>query len=278
LDLTGLKTWNWSDFNGTNLAIQIDTPKGTGSVPGGSPGTVGFDQAGFLIETDGEAAVNCRRTIDPLPLSDFYDPTRLEFVSASIEPDAFSSAGPTPNTEEIYWANLGPLFPGGSVSVEVTFRVLEPPSNTATATDNLASITEATFFCGRPTNEVEAVATTNVLPAGTLGGRLWRDLNSNGVQDGGAETGIAFATVQLTPPTGVDLGAGPGNPITTQTDADGFYLFTGLPATGSYTVTVLTATFPGAPGPTSLTNTALTERTSPASPSFTIRPPGPIRY
>jgi len=86
-----------------------------------------------------------------------------------------------------------------------------------------------------------------VLPAGTIGDYVWRDLDGQGDQDPG-EPGVSGVTVQLTPPAGVDLGAGAGNPITTVTDSSGYYLFTGLPASGSYTVAVLTATLPGGTG------------------------------
>ncbi len=59
---------------------------------------------------------------------------------------------------------------------------------------------------------------------GTLGDRVWNDLDGNGVQDAG-EPGLPGATVTL------NTGA------TTTTDANGYYSFPGLPV-GTYTVTV----------------------------------------
>ncbi len=59
---------------------------------------------------------------------------------------------------------------------------------------------------------------------GSLGDRVWNDVNGNGVQDPD-EPGIPGATVKL------------ANGTTTTTDSNGFYGFSDLPA-GSYTVTV----------------------------------------
>ncbi len=65
-------------------------------------------------------------------------------------------------------------------------------------------------------------------PQGSIGDTIWVDLNGDGVQDAGEE-GIEGATVTLTLPN--------GSTLTTTTDADGKYLFAGLPA-GDYTVAV----------------------------------------
>ena len=73
-------------------------------------------------------------------------------------------------------------------------------------------------------------------PYAEIGDFVWHDINNNGVQDLG-EPGLAGVTVTLTPPSNVDLGNGPGVPINTVTDANGYYLFDTLPA-GQYTVTV----------------------------------------
>ena len=72
---------------------------------------------------------------------------------------------------------------------------------------------------------------------GSIGNQVWLDENGNGVFDAG-EDGVPGVTVILTPPAGVDIGAGPGNPITTTTDANGQYLFNGLPG-GDYTVDIV---------------------------------------
>jgi 5-hydroxyisourate hydrolase-like protein (transthyretin family) len=62
-------------------------------------------------------------------------------------------------------------------------------------------------------------------PPGTIGDRVWEDLDGNGLQDSG-EPGVAGVTVTL-----YDLNYGP--PQTTTTDGFGYYWFTGL-APGRY--------------------------------------------
>ncbi len=85
--------------------------------------------------------------------------------------------------------------------------------------------------------------TDNTVDAGfyqvysVIGNRVWLDLDNDGVQDAN-EDGIANITVQLTPPVGVDIGAGVGVAITTVTDTDGNYIFSGLPVVSGYQVTV----------------------------------------
>ena len=79
--------------------------------------------------------------------------------------------------------------------------------------------------------------------SGSIGDRVWLDEDGDGVQDAG-EDGISNVTVTLTPPSGVDIGAGPSNPITTITDINGHYIFTDIPP-GDYTVAVSTGTLPG---------------------------------
>lgn len=77
---------------------------------------------------------------------------------------------------------------------------------------------------------------------GSIGDTVWNDANNNGLMDLG-DLGLAGVTVSLTPPAGVNLGAGVGVAVTTTTDASGNYLFADLPP-GSYTVTVDESTLP----------------------------------
>jgi len=89
---------------------------------------------------------------------------------------------------------------------------------------------------------------------GSLGDLVWKDTNSNGVQDSG-ETGISGVTVTLKTSAGATV-------ATATTDANGRYLFSQLVA-GSYTVTVsnlptgLTQTF-DLDGKTTANTTAVT--------------------
>ena len=73
-------------------------------------------------------------------------------------------------------------------------------------------------------------------PAGSIGNQLFIDEDDDGMF-GPGDTPITDVTVTITPPMDVDLGAGLGQPIATETGADGTYLFDDLPE-GEYTVTV----------------------------------------
>ncbi|WP_196777744.1 SdrD B-like domain-containing protein, partial [Lentzea aerocolonigenes] len=75
-----------------------------------------------------------------------------------------------------------------------------------------------------------------VPPVGSVGDRVWTDADGDGVQDAG-EPGVPGVTVELFA-AGPDGQAGTGDDVslgTKTTDANGAYLFTGLPA-GSYFV------------------------------------------
>lgn len=73
-----------------------------------------------------------------------------------------------------------------------------------------------------------------------VGDTVYEDLNNNGVREAG-EPGIQGVTVILTPEAGVNLGSGPGQPVSTTTDFNGSYLFTSL-ISGAYTIDVVAPT------------------------------------
>ena len=77
-------------------------------------------------------------------------------------------------------------------------------------------------------------------PSGSIGDLVFFDNSASGtlgVFDPGVDAGIPAILVTLTPPAGLDLGNGVGVAITTTTDANGNYLFEGLPA-GTYSLSV----------------------------------------
>ncbi|WP_170184057.1 SdrD B-like domain-containing protein [Glutamicibacter uratoxydans] len=69
---------------------------------------------------------------------------------------------------------------------------------------------------------------------GELGDRVWRDANSDGIQDS-SESGLAGAVVNLLDAEGNAVTDASGTPVTTTTDDNGNYAFTGL-ALGEYIV------------------------------------------
>jgi uncharacterized repeat protein (TIGR01451 family) len=240
LNVTAARSWGWTNF-GTNLTVQLVSGRS-----GNNTGQLSVDAVGFRVETDGTVGeASGDNTLDPVRLEDLFDTTRLSFLSAD---PALTSLTTNGTTGRLYWDNVGPIYPGGTATATVQFAVLEPPGNVATPTTNRAVITNATYRSGLPANSATSDVVSAVAPAGRIGDFVWRDLNANGIQDGGAETGIAGVSVVLTPPPGVDIGNGAGNPITNVTDSTGYYLFNGLTESGDYTVTVLTATLPGGSG------------------------------
>ena len=181
-------------------------------------------------------------TLQPVPLQDTYDTNKLEFVSAIPVQNNVTANG---SVGYISWDDIGPIYPGGTSTVALLFNVLEPPNNSSNMVTNTAMTVNAKFQNGWNSNNATDEVVTVTLPTGSIGDFVWRDIDGLGDQNGGAETGIANVSVVLTPPASVDLGNGAGNPITNVTDRNGGYLFEGLPASGNYTVTVLTATLPG---------------------------------
>lgn len=101
--------------------------------------------------------------------------------------------------------------------------------------DNIDSDVDATGTSQVVTLIADQVNTTvdaglrRTTAGAAIGDFVWYDLNKNGVQDGGSEIGVPGVTVVLYT-TANTVAA------TTTTDASGFYLFTGLPASTNYTV------------------------------------------
>ena len=140
----------------------------------------------------------------------------------------------TDGTETWPWATSNSVIvvPPLTFQVEVDDPITtNPVLNTGYFKDNNV------FPGGTSSNEVETKL------GGSIGDYVWYDADGEGDQDVSESAIGAGVVITLTPPAGVDLGAGAGNPITTTTDANGLYSFQGL-AAGTYTVTLDTATLP----------------------------------
>lgn len=84
---------------------------------------------------------------------------------------------------------------------------------------------------GTETEVATDTVTTPLSGVNSLGNFVWRDLDRDGIQDGGAETGIANIGVTLYADTDGDGVLDVGEPLvgTTSTDTNGAYLFSSLP-------------------------------------------------
>jgi uncharacterized repeat protein (TIGR01451 family) len=255
-DITGVGPgagggWQWSNFTTPGSVRLILEADKSGS---GTATFVYIDSLGFRVTTNqicgGDSPSS---TINPLPLTDTFNAAQLEFVSADPAQTSVNTGGTSPyaNTGTIYWNNLGPLYAGGTETVAVTFRVKD--GTFGQMLTNTATVDNAFFSNGKPTNDAEDDAVTTINRTARIGDTVWNDNGlgggtpGNGVQDGG-EVGIPGVTVELratTPVTidGVTYAAG-SVIMTAVTDAHGEYLFIGLPD-ATYTVTVDNTSLPG---------------------------------
>ncbi len=245
IPMTGAFAWAWTDF-ATNYSVNLIAAKNAG---GAGTGWVQVDAVGFRIQSDQTTGVaDALNTLQPVPLTDQYDADLMEFVSAVPPPSSAATNGDWPDTTgTLTWSDVGPIYPGGTSTVAVTFKLREPHFSTETEAINAAWVTNALILSGLPANAATSTVSEILAPAATLGDYVWRDLNGDGIQNE-TNMGIAGVAVSLTPPAGIDLGNGPGAAITNVTDAAGYYLFESIPATGVYTVRVATATLPGGSG------------------------------
>jgi hypothetical protein len=241
----GLTAWDWTDFQAGNPWQVILTAD---KVNADDNTTVQIDAVAFHVTGDQAAGgPTAAEKLQPVPLTDTYDPTQLEYVSA--DPTPTSAAAGT-----LSWSDIGPIYPGGTKQVTVTFKALEPvngtPNTQNTTTDNYAEVTGAYFQDGSAANDANDTVTITVNPAGTIGDLIWRDVNGNTTYDAGTDTGIPGVTVYLYDDSGTTpnvYDAGDALLATATTDATGAYLFEGLTGT-DYNVVVDPATLPGGSG------------------------------
>ncbi len=258
-DVTRSAAWNWADITTNKYCVEVLSHS-----TGGNKGIILLDAVGLQVTSDQTSGAGVgSTTLNPVPLTDTFDTRLLQFVSASETPASVATNGATGT---LFWNNVGPLYPGGGKTVTVTFRGIEPPNNAAAVVTNSAAVTNAFFSNGRPSNQAYDQAVTNLLPTGVIGDFVWRDQNRDGLTNG--ESGMSNVKVVLTPPAGVDAGAGIGVSLTNTTDRNGYYLFTGLASTGRYVVAVLTSSLPNRGAGVTNTYTEMNGTNSPNSVTY----------
>ncbi len=245
-------TWSWSDFNGSSLGIYLETFKA-----GNPGGHLNLDAAGFRVTSDSPCVVGAPSDVmTSVPLTDTYDTSLLRFVSASPSQSSINTT-----TGVITWTNVGPLDPGQSANVQVTFLAL--PTTSSFTVTNSACVSGATFSDGQLVNNACANVTRRFTPTGVISGAVWNDLpwrgwyTSTTTGYSGTDQFIPGITVTLYacvdeadgvtllyPPStlgqGCNGGSNKGVFTPTQsllTGPNGEYAFTGL-ANGFYYVTV----------------------------------------
>jgi len=127
------------------------------------------------------------------------------------------------------------MAPSASVTYScVTTNVTGPVQNVAVASGTAPD--QSTPTDSDPSTVLAVAA------SGLIGDTVWYDANDNGVQDAG-ELGIAGAKVRIENLDGADIFSATATTSSKLTDANGKYLFSGLPA-GNYKVHVVIGDVP----------------------------------
>jgi serine-aspartate repeat-containing protein C/D/E len=124
--------------------------------------------------------------------------------------------------DDVTIGTIPSLAIGASVTLTSTFSVTGDRTNIATATGD-------TPDGGTVSDDDDAVV--HIEQRGSIGDRVWEDMNYNGIQDPG-EPGLANFVVSLLDASGNPTG------LSMNTDANGNYLFSNL-AAGDYRIQVL---------------------------------------
>ncbi len=170
LDLTANRTWLLSDFATGSDLVELYLAGQKGTSPSGK---IGVDAALFVVTTNKTDCGGEDGVIATLPITDTFDSSRLQFVSAdpaaSVRVDA---AKPQPNGL-ITWNEAGPLLPGETVGLAVTFKALA--TVVAPGTTNTAYANAAYFSNGRRLNKVNSSAQVPINASFQISGKTWID-------------------------------------------------------------------------------------------------------
>jgi uncharacterized repeat protein (TIGR01451 family) len=158
-------SWDWSLFNGNTLGCFLESYRGTGA----TDGHIDLDAAGYRITSDAPCvAGDPDDAITSVPLTDTYtyDTSLLQFVSASPPQSGINTTAGV-----ITWTNVGPIDPGQTANIQVTFRAL--PRTSSFLITNTACVSGATFSDGQPVNDACGSVTNLFTPTGIISGVVW---------------------------------------------------------------------------------------------------------
>ncbi|HOU12344.1 MAG TPA: SdrD B-like domain-containing protein [Anaerolineae bacterium] len=170
LDLTANRTWLLTDFASGSDLVELYLAGQKGTSPSGK---IGVDAAVFVVTTDKTDCGGEDGVIATLPITDTFDSSKLQFVSAdpaaSVRVD---TSKPQPNGL-ITWNEVGPLMPGETMGLAVTFKALATVA--APGTTNTAYANAAYFSNGRKLNQVNSSAQVPILASFQISGKTWID-------------------------------------------------------------------------------------------------------
>jgi hypothetical protein len=239
--------WDWTDFASDYIDVVLVGDKGSGSFE------MAVDAVGLQITTDTACPISSvDDTLLTVPLTDTYDTTYLEFVSAvPAESDHQSSSG------LITWDDVGPIGAGQSAIVQATFLVKDLGDAVRTVLNDAGS-TDAKFGDGTESNDDYTNAAGTLYPTGFISGTVWSDIDDDGWQNpNGPDATDAYVSgisVELYECVGYTEPPNENNTCTANsgswllvdtkiTDSNGDYAFENLPE-GYYYVAINTGTLP----------------------------------
>lgn len=238
VEITGASaSWTWAQVQSLSAALVAGKTGGPGAT-----GDFYVDSIGFRVTTNNTPFTGSfgPNTIAEWPLKDVYDPNKLEFVSASVQPDVTNPPG------TLEWFNLGPVNAGARKTVSVTFRAKTPTDTNSdgrrdamlannTVTTQGSSLGDVPLFAtGQPAGHDDGSVDVTINPAGRIGDFVYWDINRNNAYNVGSDVPLQGVIVQL-----FQGGAYTGRSAIT--NASGLYEFTGL-ADGTYEVRITTST------------------------------------
>ncbi|MCZ7591066.1 MAG: carboxypeptidase regulatory-like domain-containing protein [Kiritimatiellae bacterium] len=138
--------------------------------------------------------------------------------------DASSNVVNTTTTDSAGYYNFTNLLPGTyAISIETPpgYSITPPFMGGATNDSNLNPLTGVSDFVTLVSGEYNPTIDGGLYIPATLGDTVWHDVDGNGLQDGGSETGMPNVVVHLYNTNDVVI-------MTTTTDVSGVYLFTNL--------------------------------------------------
>jgi len=168
-DISALRAWTWADFAGNLTELQLEGNKGSGA---GTTGEISVDAVGFIVTTN-QSCGDPSTILNPVPLTDTFNAAQLQFQSASVAPSSVSGG-------TITWNNVGPIYPGQTKEITLTFIGLNSTTADIIAT-NTATSTGAKFADGTAANTPvsdNATVTIQPLGAGSISGFVWSQAGS----------------------------------------------------------------------------------------------------
>jgi uncharacterized repeat protein (TIGR01451 family)/LPXTG-motif cell wall-anchored protein len=265
---------DWDNSSDANTAEGVLSPDETVDCTGSYTATQGDINAGTDLDNTATADSNETESVDASHKVTITPPPEPDTPAIDVRkgPDNLVSDKGADSTtvllgsDHTFWitvTNTGDVTLTNVTVVDAVTPACDRTSADIAALASMASGASVTYSCvtTNVTGPIENVAVASgtapdestptdsdpstvlvVAASAVIGDTVWYDTNDNGVQDGG-ELGIAGAKVRIENLDGADIFSETSVTSTQLTNADGKYLFSGLPA-GNYKVHVIIGDVP----------------------------------